>query len=272
MRLILGGQGNDDLLIVGRPMKVFLAVPLRDDWRGIDRSILQWIGHLSAAKHRVVSHVEEPTEPVEYARNVIAGKFLRSDCDALLMIDQDQRPQSSAVRLLDHPADITAGLTFMARNIGDGSSRRRGLVIPAMRMRPDGGPLGAIPHDLVGQQDVDTVGFGAVLIKRRVLEDQRLWLPREYADPYTGETRTLDADDAPPIFRTVRKPNGKTHSGEDFDFCLRARALGYSIAVQMDARFGHVKATDLLTIADMGDSDAQQPSGFVLCGMQEMGG
>lgn len=272
MKLILGGQGgNDDLAIIGRPLKVFLGVPLRDEWRGVDRTIFAWVGNLSRSKHRIVTRIEEPLEPVELARNTLAGQFLRTDCDALLMVDQDQRPQSSAVRILDSLADITAALTFMARTIPDGAAKRRGLAVPAMRLSP-AGELAAISPTSAGSQDVDVVGFGAVLIKRRVLEDRRLWLSPEFADPYSGAVQQLGPDEPPPIFRTVRKPNGKTLYGEDFDFCLRARALGYSIAVQMDARFGHVKPTDLLVVGGMGDEAAGQPSGYVLCGTADVGG
>lgn len=267
MNLILDGQGNDDLAIIGRPLKVFLAVPLRDEWRGVDRTIFSWVGFLSRNKHKIVAHVEEPIEPVELARNTIAGRFLRTDCDALLMIDQDQRPQSSADQLLDSLADVTAGMTLMARTIPDGQAKRRGLAVPAMRAS-GGGPLAAIEPFSVGDQDVDTVGFGAVLIKRRVLEDRRLWMSPEFADPYTGAQQTIagDPEEPPAIFRTLRKPNGRTLYGEDFDFCLRAKALGYSVAVQMNARFGHVKPNDLMVVAGMGDEAAGQPSGFVLCG------
>lgn len=260
----------DDYSIVGRPLKVFLAVPLRDEWRGVDRTIFSWIGWLSHGKHKIVSHVEEPIEPVELARNKIAWRFLRTDCDALLMVDQDQRPQSSSEKLLGSLADITAGMTFMARTIPDGSTKRRGLAVPAMRAS-SGGPLAAIEPFAVGSQDVDTVGFGCVLIKRRVLEDRRMWLAPEFTDPFTGAQQTIsgDPEEPPAIFRTVRKPNGRTLYGEDFDFCLRAKALGYSVAIQMDARFGHVKPSDLMVVAGMGDEATGQPSGYVLCGATE---
>ena len=81
--------------------------------------------------------------------------------------------------------------------------------------------------------------MGATVIRRKVLEDRRLWL----AEP---------REDAIPVFREISDAYGKLCVSEDLDFCTRARALGYSIWCHSGIRWGHLKdGFDLNHVVDM---------------------
>jgi hypothetical protein len=109
------------------------------------------------------------------------------------------------------------------------------------------------PDDLV--QEIDAAGAACLLVRRRVLEDRRMWLPTAYATA-DGHARDLgdemeDPEWAPPVFRCWRKPNGHIYRGEDIDFVWRARQLGYTARVHLGAVFGHVKRIDLNQVGEL---------------------
>jgi hypothetical protein len=76
-----------------------------------------------------------------------------------------------------------------------------------------GGPL----------RQVQTLPAGFVLIRRRVLETLR----------NTGDT---------PYFRFPFQPGNQVSISEDYDFCLRVRALGYSVWLDpnLSLAIGHI--------------------------------
>ena len=197
--------------------------------------------------------------PVEYARNYLVGEFLKSDADSLWFIDADMLPDESAARLLYVEADICAGRMFRFdhKNPAIDTSKHPGVALCAMqRIEKTGKYAPLVP--MVGDaavQEVDAVGTGSMIIRRRVLEDRRMWFDGTYFG-LTGEPADLydeegDVRYAPAVFRFPRKPNGQPIIGEDLDFCYRAKSLGYTIKVDIEAKFGHHKTVDLDQVVEL---------------------
>ncbi len=188
--------------------------------------------------------------PVEYARNILVGHFLRSDCDKLWFIDEDMIPDPTVSQLLYSDADIIAARMYKFDHPNPERGTSVGLGLCAMNKGPNGLYKPILP--MLGDpsvQDCDAVGTGCTVIARRVIEDRRMWSPNVFttADGQTvdGNEMPVAGDYAPAVFRIQRGPNGCGIMGEDIDFCERAKALGYSIKVDLNAACGHFKPIDI---------------------------
>ncbi len=188
---------------------------------------------------------------VPYARNKLIGDFLRTDCDWLWFIDADMMPAESSARLLHNEADISCGRMFKWDH--ERPEVQAGLTVCAYDLK-DGRfhPCGLSPNESA-LKDVDGIGTGSMKIRRRVLEDHRMWLDGAYASSITGQDYNLydeiGPEFAPPIFQERFKPNGNRTLGSDLEFCYRAKALGYSVQVDMAAHVGHRKWVNLDEVA-----------------------
>jgi len=234
--------------------KVMVGIPTMTN-----RVTIQVLGFLDALRQSTFDsecawdvhfQIEMGKAPVEYARNVLAGGFLRSDCDKLWFIDEDMLPESSVVRLLHSDADIISARMYKFDHPNPLEGKSVGLGLCAMTRKSNGMYQPKTPE--LGEpavQDCDAVGTGCTVITRRVLEDRRLWSDNVYttADGVTidGNVPPASGDYAPAIFRYLRGPSGVGIMGEDVDFCERAKALGYRISVDMNAVCGHFKSIDV---------------------------
>ena len=253
-------------------IKVMLGVPTMTNRvtiqvAGIIEAMRQSVG-VGDTEFEFKYILEMGRAPVEYARNVIVGHFLRSDFDKLWFMDEDMLPQSSTVRLLHSDADIIAARMYKFDHPNPDIGVSVGLGLCAMKESPNGMFSPVMPS--LGEnavQDCDAVGTGCTVISRRVLEDRRLWFPntvREISKPEVdGNIDTGMGEYAPAIFRTQRAPNGKGIMGEDIDFCKRAKALGYTIKVDLNAVCGHFKHIDI----DQAGFLAQETVSRVLSGV-----
>ena len=190
-----------------------------------------------------------PTEvrPVEYARNVCVGEFLKTEgMDRLWFIDADMLPDREAARVLDTDADIVSGRAF-AFSEKDG--------VPNLKLccfrRNESGEANFVtvahPEDDPEKVELDGCGTANLVISRKVLEDRRMWLESKGEGLDGAEHDCLEKTDpwAPPVFRTIYAANGHRLRGEDIDFAWRAKQLGYSVAGNYAARTGHRKEVDL---------------------------
>jgi hypothetical protein len=194
--------------------------------------------------------IEMGRSPVEFARNVLCGTFLQSDCDKLFFIDEDMLPESSVVRLLYSDADIISARMYKFDHPNPAKGTTVGLGLCAMRRLDTGFYRPVTPE--IGDpavQECDAVGTACTVIDRRVIEDRRLWAPNIYTtvdgDVVDGNEMITGREYAPNIFQYPRAPNGMGIMGEDIDFCERAKALGYRIAVDVNAVCGHFKSIDI---------------------------
>jgi hypothetical protein len=196
--------------------------------------------------------------PVSFARNVCVGRFLKIGASRLWFIDADMIPTTDSVRLLSVDADICAGRMFRFDHANIESETSVGVALCAFHNDPDGtGKFYPIVPQEGDQmvQEVDALGTGSMLIRRKVLEDRRLWGETKYTG-IDGKEHDLDDEKdtprwGPPVFGFPSKPNGCPQLGEDMDFCRRAKALGYTLKVDLGAKFGHYKPVDLDQVVDL---------------------
>jgi len=194
-------------------------------------------------------------------RNTCVKEFLESPCSRLWFVDDDVIPpldkrlcgnKDGVFQLLDVDADIAiAPYPFVGNFSPVYMHYEDPNTMEKMKQGEGEGPV----------LDVTGVGMGCTIIKRRVLEDRRMWYPTSYKGvenppkihDQTGETGAL-----PPVFRFQFKPDGRALQGEDFDFCIRAKRLGYSIKFHSGLVCGHLKYVDILWARQLIESQLGQ--------------
>lgn len=237
-----------------KPFKVMVAIPTMTNRITIQIAALLDALRVSSfdtdAAFGMQFCIEMGRAPVEFARNLLCGYFLRSDCDKLWFIDEDMLPESSVVRLLYSDADVISARMYKFDHPNPEKKTQVGLGLCAMKRLETGFYRPLMPE--LGDpavQECDAVGTACTVVSRRVLEDRRLWSPNVYrtvdGDMIDGNEMKPTGEYAPNIFQYPRAPNGAGIMGEDIDFCERVKALGYSIAVDMNAVCGHWKHIDI---------------------------
>ena len=183
------------------------------------------------------------------ARNNIVQQFRKGNYDRLWMIDDDIVVEAEAFGLLDVDADIVAPLMPIYKLNHDRDAKRLNVWTgyAAFRFHDLDDMNSSTYADLefgTGIQEVDAAGFGCTIIRAALLRDERLLGNLEFTR-LDGRRHTLTETDPPPLFQTRTLPNGEVDLGEDVDFCLRAKKLGYRVAVDTGIEVGHVKPFDI---------------------------
>lgn len=181
--------------------------------------------------------------PIAYARNVAITNFLKNyNADKLWFIDDDLVPTDSSLNIFNSNADIVSGLYYLLL-IDNGKPTISSAIY--LKDGDENNPRGFISVNSNIYKDnpiieIDSAGTGNLLISRKVAEDYRMQLSKNYISA-DGNTVSLNDDDALPIFRTQFKSNGAEERSEDIDFVWRAKKLGYSVESVLNARFLHKK-------------------------------
>ncbi len=221
---------------------ILVVVPTLDRW--VTESIALFFAkaaHLNYdAGYPYKFSLVAPHSLLGYAnmRNRCAKVFLDSPCSRLWFVDADTIFPADIFELPKVDADIvTLPYPFI------------GTMAPAVCNYVDINDFskGMLPIEFVdGVADVNGTGMGCTLIRRKVLEDPAMRYATTYITP-DGKMGDLadEPDEAPAIFRYWMKPNGQTLQGEDFDFCIRAKRLGYSVKIRGKSQCGHLKTVDL---------------------------
>ena len=156
---------------------------------------------------------------VQYAREIFAKSVLEMDADYLFMIDDDMMaPPDLFYQLAQNDKDICAALAF-TRNPdhkpviydvieGFDPITKKEFYFNRFSMN--------YPRNTLVQ--CDAVGFGAVLIKRKVIEAMK-------------EPRFM----------------GLTGCGEDITFCHKAKKLGFEVWMDTRVKLGHLGAPTIVT-------------------------
>lgn len=175
--------------------KVFIAIPCGEPWVNI--KLAEWM-----MKNYNSSDGEfhfEYKKPLEVCIAHIIDKFLRTDCTHILFIDNDIIPYDDLGRnLLRADKDIVGAAVLTWRKEFEGPricARIRNKDGTYKFIKPNG-----------GLQKVDFVGFGCVLIKRKVFEC--------VVDPKMPRSYSMDM---------------KQFKGMDLLFCERADQMGFEI-------------------------------------------
>ena len=173
--------------------------------------------------------------PTEYARNVLCRHFLDSDAEYLWFIDSDTMPSDDSLKLMDAVgADIFAGVYPIGRQ----DKGNRVLAVDwGMYKKVENSDYGHVSLPLEAYQkdeiiDVDAAATGCMVISRKVIE-------------HFAKDAEKDEDGTPAIFKWPKKCTGKSATSDDFDFCMRAKEVGFNIKVHTGVRWGHLKLKDL---------------------------
>jgi len=158
-------------------------------------------------------------KPITQNRNKIVQDFLsKSQFDYLIMLDSDNVPPPNLLNLVDYKKDIIGSLYF---------GYQRNMIVPfCLELQKNG--LFQVA-DLKGKRgliECDAIGTGIIVIKRKVLEDERLRFP----------------------FRNEYDKDGIKMLGLDINFCKRAKELGYKVWLHLDYISSHWVTMDLKDI------------------------
>ncbi len=147
--------------------------------------------------------------PHSGACNALAERFLRTRCDALLLIDDDMvfRPSDiDAIRASTGDYAVFSGLY----------TTRREPIRPIALWWNGEAWAGKPTEELRGIIDCDVVGFGFTLISRGLIEQ-------------VAKLRGADMG----IFTWTNR------QGEDGEFCMLAAQLGHKVGINCGVRIGH---------------------------------
>lgn len=162
------------------------------------------------------------------ARNLLIAKGLAMGADKLVLIDDDVSWQSDDFqKLVLHPEPIVAG-AYQKRphNVGDAPEM-------AISLFPHG-----MQADHRGLVEVDGAATGFMRVDREVFEAMKPHVCK-LAD------KAADADQAKHLyeyfqFARLQKDDGQTYlEGEDYNFCRKARTLGFKTYVDPAIKLGH---------------------------------
>ena len=199
-------------------MKVYLAIPTYGI--GIDTEIYRNHLLLCASSHGLIRSVGiTQNELVHLARNklvkeVLSDDFVDKENDYIFWLDQDIIVAPGALaQLLSHNKDIVSGLYF----------QKAPPFYPLIMKKKDESTL--CSNNLLeypaGLNKVDDIGFGCVLTKVSVFS--------KIPDPWFEWTK---------------------ESGEDIDFCRKARSHGIDIWYDSCVTCGHQGERRVFTVDD----------------------
>ena len=200
--------------------RVFIAVPSRDMVAsGINGRLAMLLVELARRPDAPAIDVVAGY-PVDRVRNQICKRFLESDADYVLMIDDDTVPPATVLDMARHDKDVVGALCY--------------AYIPALGYYSVAYPSGSrdlkAPRLGIGDQiehrglmEIELVSSACLLIHRRVLA-------------------ALD----PPYFKMELDDDCLLiKDSEDFTFCRKAGAAGFSVWLDTDQPCSHVKALDM---------------------------
>ena len=198
---------------------VFLAIPSYGPMPvGTVYSLWNAQVALRAAGIRVDLHIITAHCHVDDARNDLVRSFLETDAEMLIFIDADIGFDAvDLVKLIRHDRDIVAGGYPLKQDP---------LEFPILPIP------GEIWSDKDGLVEVEGVPTGFLKIKRRVLEH----LAAE-SEQFHGRKDPAERRKIPVVFERAVIQGGRW-SG-DYNFCRKARGLGYKIYVDPDMELTH---------------------------------
>jgi len=206
---------------------IYLAVPNNGWWRS--ELAVGLIDMIRTSKLKFV--IEDPQitrgYPLGDVRCRIVKRFRQTSCRFLVMIDNDEVPfhdlseiieamaSNDEIDIVDCPALTKQNgiLQWHAWSVyeKDGKKGYKSIDLDALIDPPD-------------FLRADVVGGGCMIIKRHVLEDERMKAP----------------------FVNVLDENGEVILGEDFSFCIKAGEAGYKIFTTPKKRCEHFKCVGIL--------------------------
>lgn len=208
-----------------------------------------WKATLPAEHQALLANLDIQTDTNAHsARNMLATRFLKTQNEWSFWMDRDMivsfgnpawfadktgkaydqqfAGQAYINRLMSHNKTIV-GCAYSERS-------RHGRMLFAGGMKEKGAPDTELMAEIrSGPKDklvmVDWIGFGAIAVHRKVLEDMIERCPE--VKPASGTTD----------FRFFNPlPEATSHGGEDVAFCTRAKRAGHATYMDLSCIAGHV--------------------------------
>lgn len=155
---------------------------------------------------------------ISWHRNWVVKEFLKTDCDYLIMIDDDNTPPDNMLDLIELDKDIISLPTPVnLGKIGQPNLAWNIFYRQENRWLPE-------PNKGIGLEEVEAVGSGCIIIARRVLE--------ELDHPFT----------------TVKDNDDQQLVGTDLAFCEKATESEFKIYTHWDYVCRHYKEINLLEL------------------------
>ena len=173
--------------------------------------------------------------PIDSNRNKIVRSYLESDCDFLLMLDEDVVPEGNPLDLIELDLDVVTLLYPIWKH--------RGAKVLWCVIDKPGGEVRETDLGMIAE--VKTCGAGALLIARRVLEHPGLRVP----------------------FKIQYDEDGIVNRSEDFAFCDQVWSAGFQVWAALDYKCSHEKTVDLRVVGGM-----QPASPLVQSGLEVVNG
>lgn len=226
----VGTGGRDVLELPKKSLKVVVGIPLMGGTPSAsyhDRMMMfKYLGHREEHDfqkgifpHYCFTLNVTGDILVQYARERFAQSVIECDADYLFMIDDDMlAPPDLFYQLAANDKDICAALAFTRNpdhkpviyDVIDGRDPVTGKEYYINKFSMN------YPRNTL--VECDAVGFGAVLIKRKVIE-------------------------------AVKEPRfmGLAGCGEDITFCHKAKKLGFEVWMDTRVKLGHLGAPTVIT-------------------------
>lgn len=214
--------------------------------------------HSGPCPYEFQLHTACGKQPVWFARNLLVDSAMKAGADRIWFLDDDIIPPPNVFSMLLVDADIVSGCVPIVQQRESGRCMR--INANGYRYNIDGRMLYTSVRPTYGEKpifEVDAAGTAAMIIKRKVFEDERMKLPREFMN-VDGKMKKLADTDEQPYFHMLFDSLGRIIRSEDLDFCTRAKDAGYRIMYDFEVVFGHNKNMNLAGIMELADSMASK--------------
>lgn len=178
------------------------------------------------------------------ARNVMASRFLASDCDYLLFIDSDLSFESNAIAKLINSGKEVIGMPYAKKRLHMDEiieQMKNGMLLNDAICKTNDYIFNIHNKEELrienGCLEIDELGTGGMLIKREVLLSLiEKGLAREYKT-YQNEDTTFKHYE---FFQTTIDDETSFYLSEDFFFSKMVRKAGYKVWLRVDIKVNHL--------------------------------
>jgi hypothetical protein len=204
----------------GRGLRIAICIPAHDMCHTqFMYDLAKMMGHLGAGPiadgviEAISIQLVQGTY-VQLARQELANMCLELDVDYSLWLDSDMRfPSDTLTRLLLRKEDIV-GINYSTRGVPANF-----VAIKKVGGKDGPGKKLETLEDSTGLEEAEAIGFGAVLIRNRVFKRLHERKPIKEHGPW---------------FKVDWCDYLKRIRGEDVNFCMRAREVGFRVMVDHD--------------------------------------
>ncbi len=187
--------------------KIFVGIPSRDEQ--INKQLVLWLMNMS---NRISGICIKSGQPTDTVRNYIVDRFLETDCEWLLFIDDDMIPPNDLLNMLREAEDNNYYIFSPINLIYQNNEVRYNI-------------FGTQIHVNENIVYVFSCGCGCCFIHRKVFESMKQ-----------------------PYFQFVLRKNGELATSENINFTTKAARAGFNCYIHKRYKTNHLKVVGLMEI------------------------